>query len=152
MANPTEEAAAGELEITCIPWCAVFVDADSVGTIPPALTLPVLAGAHDIRLTNPEFPEFTTEVNVPAGQTEEVRVTLWSLVAKLDITVLPWAQIYVDDEYVGDTPLAESIILHPGMRKLVLKHPQLGEWETTLVVSEGELLKRSYNLRALVQQ
>lgn len=142
----------GTISVVCLPWCSIYVGADSVGFFPPAESLVLLAGTHDVRLRNPDFPDYTVEVDIGPGEHTELRASFWEIVGKLDLKVMPWAEVYLDDRYVGDTPLDNSLVISPGDHKITLKHPVLGDWKDTIHISAGESLKRSYNLHQLLDQ
>jgi serine/threonine protein kinase len=46
------------------PWGTVFVDGVQMGASPPLKNLNLTEGKHKIRVTNPGFPDFVSEVNV----------------------------------------------------------------------------------------
>ncbi len=55
------------LKLAIKPWGTVFVDGVQQGASPPLKHLSLAAGKHKIRVTNPGFPDFITEVE--AGKT-----------------------------------------------------------------------------------
>lgn len=61
-----QEQARIKLNITLAirPWGTVFVDGVQSGASPPLKVLSLTGGKHKIRVTNPGFPDFVTEVNV----------------------------------------------------------------------------------------
>ncbi len=46
------------------PWGTVFVDGVQIGASPPLKNLNLSEGRHKIRVTNPGFPDFVSEVNI----------------------------------------------------------------------------------------
>lgn len=141
--------ASGVLAIRVDPWAGVLVGEDSLGTArsTEALYAELPSGSHEVMLTNPDFPRLPREFQVREGDTTSVTVSLWSLVGRLDLHVSPWANVYVDGRFVGQTPLGAPIILLPGVRQLRLENPQLGVARTyTVTVSRGDVLEREYIL------
>ena len=92
------------------------------------------------------------EVVVEPEQDTEIRASFWDLVGRLDLTVVPWAEVYLDDNYIGDTPLEKALVMSPGSHEIMLNHPALGEWEYKISVSAGEVITRSYNLNEVLGQ
>jgi serine/threonine protein kinase len=52
------------LKVLIKPWGTVFVDGIQMGASPPLKSLSLSGGKHKIRVTNPGFPDFVTEVEV----------------------------------------------------------------------------------------
>ncbi|MET3138724.1 serine/threonine protein kinase [Undibacterium sp. GrIS 1.2] len=51
------------VKLTIKPWGTVFVDGVQNGASPPLKNLKLAKGIHKIRVTNPGFPDFVTEVD-----------------------------------------------------------------------------------------
>ncbi len=130
--------ASGHLTVAVEPWAEVFVDGRRLGTTPLNAPLTLAAGPHRIVLRNPEFPEFSTSVDVGAGAAERLAVSLWSLVGRISLEVSPWAEVSVDGRAVGTTPLRRALVLSPGAHTIRLSHPTLGVREESITVGAGE--------------
>jgi hypothetical protein len=66
----------GQLVVKVTPWAQVHVDGVHVGETPQVLTLP--AGAHQVRIHNPELGRTETRtVTISPGEREEIRLR-WS--------------------------------------------------------------------------
>jgi hypothetical protein len=50
------------------PWGTVYVDGKEKGVSPPLKRLTLPAGKHKIRVVNPNFPDYSVDVNVAAGK------------------------------------------------------------------------------------
>lgn len=148
--SESKEDAPGVLALRVLPWASVHVNGDSLGTSREAqpLYVEMSPGKHEVTLTNPEFPRVPREFLVAPGDTTTATVSLWSQVARLDLNVSPWADVYVDGEYKGQTPLSEPVVLLPGVRRLRLVNPELpdGTREYSLTVAKGDTLTREYIL------
>jgi len=65
---------------------------------------------------------------------------------RLKVVVEPWAHVYVNDKYVGQTPIA-ALSLPPGKHHVVLNSPKLKKkWTTQVVIrsSEDTLLRHTW--------
>jgi len=51
------------LKLAIKPWGTVFVDGVQQGASPPLKNISLTAGKHKIRVTNPGFPDFITEID-----------------------------------------------------------------------------------------
>jgi hypothetical protein len=59
---------------------------------------------------------------------------------------VPWAEVWIDGERVGDTPIG-NLQAKIGTREIVFKHPELGERRTTATVTLKEPVRISMDLR-----
>jgi hypothetical protein len=90
------------------------------------------AGRHDLVLSNPAFEfEATLSVQVAAGKTATPTVTIPT--GSLSINATPWADVQLDGQAVGTTPLA-NLSVPVGTHEIVFRHPQLGERRQTVTV------------------
>ncbi|AZP13589.1 serine/threonine-protein kinase [Undibacterium parvum] len=60
----TSAAARGEIKLAIKPWGMVYVDGEQSGVSPPLKKLSLSDGKHQIRISNPGFPDFSTELEV----------------------------------------------------------------------------------------
>jgi hypothetical protein len=90
------------------------------------------AGAHNLELVSEAF-EFRTTMRTlitPGGTaTETIAVPNGSL----SINALPWAEVYIDAEYAGITPLG-NLAVPIGAHDVLWRHPELGERRRTVSV------------------
>ena len=91
------------------------------------------AGEHEIELTN-EALGFSARrrVTVTPGRVAEVRLAPPE--GTVSINAVPWAEVWLDGERLGETPLA-NISRPIGTYNVVFRHPQFGERQTTVTVS-----------------
>ncbi|MFQ5709402.1 MAG: PEGA domain-containing protein, partial [bacterium] len=148
----TPPAARGFVRITCTPWAFVFVDGDSMGATPLKAALELTVGDHNLVLMNPEFPPYETVVTVQADQQSNREFSLWDKVGRLELSVSPWAVVYVDGDSLDTTPQRHPFILVPGKHRLSLRHPVLGQWSTEIEIAAGETSKLKFNLINLLSK
>ncbi len=142
----------GYLTIICTPWAAVFVNGDSLTTTPLRSPIKLPLGRHELILRNPQFPEFKQWIELSEENTT-IEISLWSLVGTLKLEVSPWAEVYVDGQYQDTVPpQRRPLILSPGQHVLMLKHPQLGAWETPIEIAAGKNLEMKFNLQTLLSK
>jgi hypothetical protein len=83
------------------------------------------AGTHNVVLANEEFEyRETVALTVTAGEVTRANVALPT--GYLSLNALPWADVWVDGNAVGTTPLANLSLLI-GSHEVLWKHPTLGE-------------------------
>ena len=128
----------GTLAVSVQPWARVRLGDRDLGATPvAAVSLP--AGEHVLTLVNPEFPPQTVRVRVAPGERTATTVSLWERVGRIDVEVVPWAEVSVDGE-VWDTvpPQDRPLILAPGDHVLRFTHSTLGTREVPIRVAAGE--------------
>jgi eukaryotic-like serine/threonine-protein kinase len=66
--------------------------------------------------------------------------------AKLRVLATPWAEIWIDGEYIETTPLAKAIPLKPGVHFVSFRHPNAKAEERKITVAKGELVTLDVSL------
>ena len=64
----------------------------------------------------------------------------------LHVNAQPWANVWVDGQRVGDTPLA-NVKVALGQHEIRFRHPSLGEQVRQVVVSVAEPARVSVNMK-----
>jgi hypothetical protein len=92
------------------------------------------AGTHTFNLRSEEL-EFNTSVpvRVTPGKTATAAVRVPT--GLLSVNALPWAEVLVDGQSVGTTPLG-NLVVPIGSREVVWRHPQFGERRRVVTVKE----------------
>jgi len=106
----------------------------------------VAVGRHELELVNEALGYRSTKtVDVGAGQVASVRPD-WPK-GTMALNALPWAEVSVDGERVGETPIG-SVSVPIGAHEIVFRHPDLGERRTTATVTTGAATRVSMDMRA----
>lgn len=88
-------------------------------------------GRHELRLANKELGYVATEtVEIQAG--EVTRLTLDPR-GTANINAAPWAEVWIDGEKAGETPLA-NVPIRLGIREIVFKNPQYPDRKLTVTI------------------
>jgi hypothetical protein len=85
------------------------------------------------------------EVAIRAGQTSTLRLDMPTGI--LALNAQPWAEVWIDGERVGETPIG-NLTRPIGPHEVVFKHPDLGEKKTTVIVTLKEPARVSVDLRS----
>jgi hypothetical protein len=93
------------------------------------------AGTHVIALENESvnFREVRT-VEVPANRAVALAVALPQ--GALNINAAPWAEVFVDNQRIGETPVSQ-LALPIGPHEILYRHPQFGDRRITVIVKVG---------------
>ncbi len=107
------------------------------------IMLPV--GRHDLELVNTSVGlRSKRSVQVAAGKVSTVSIDRPN--GTLAINAVPWAEVWVDGEKVGETPIGsfETLV---GAHNVVFRHPELGEHQQTVLVTVATPARISMDLR-----
>jgi len=134
--------AAGKTETLDIPvfsgWVAAFApivlsvaaDGKNIGSTEESrLLLP--PGRHLLTFSNKELGYTSTQtVEIEPGEVKTVNVEPRGTV---NLNAIPWAEVWLDGQKLGDTPLAGTSVLL-GLREFVFKNPQFGEKKVSATI------------------
>lgn len=136
--------APGWLSISAPLDLNVYEDGELLGTSKSARIM-LTAGRHELQLTADAAGFRTTrEVQVPVGKTVALEVTVPS--ARLNINALPWAEVLIDNQRIGETPLS-GVAVPIGTHLVTFRHPELGERTIEYLVTLQGPSRLSVDLR-----
>jgi hypothetical protein len=120
----------GGVKVTAPFELQVFENGKLLGVTAGPIAL--VEGPHSLDLVNDSL-EFKSHSNttVKPGQITSLSITVPQ--GKLSVNAVPWAEVLIDGNDMGQTPLA-NLPVAIGQHELVFRHPQLGEQKQTIVV------------------
>jgi hypothetical protein len=93
------------------------------------------AGVHQLDFINTAIGYRSRQtVTIKAGEIIPLKVQPPD--GRVSINAQPWAQVWIDGNPVGETPLA-NLTVSAGEHEIVFRHPQLGERRETTIVKSG---------------
>jgi hypothetical protein len=84
-------------------------------------------------------------VRVERGKTVSIAVALPN--NSLNINAVPWAEVWVDQKHLGETPLG-NISIPIGPHEVVFRHPEFGEKKISTVVKQGAPARVTADMRS----
>ena len=107
------------------------------------ILLPV--GSHTLEFVGESlgFRQSRT-ITVNAGQTNTLALTLPR--GTININAVPWAQVWLDGQPLGDTPIG-NVSWTIGVHEVVLRHPDLGERKVSATITTREPARVAVDLR-----
>ena len=90
-------------------------------------------GTHEIELVN-ERLAYREAITLEVGPGEVTTHSVELPAGRLSATAEPWAEVSIDGEVRGRTPLADLPVTI-GTRSIVFSHPELGERRETVTVT-----------------
>jgi len=138
MAAMPAGAAAGWVTMTS-PVDLQVREGGSLLGITSADRLMLPAGHHELVLSSaPLGFQTTLPVDVQAGRTISVAVRIPN--GSVSINALPWANVWLDGQSLGTTPLANMEVAL-GSHEVIWRHPQMGERRQTIIVTAKSPLR-----------
>lgn len=105
----------------------------------------VSAGRHDLEIVNDTLGYRSSRtVQVPPGKVAPIRIE-WPK-GTLAVNAVPWAEVWIDGERVGDTPIG-NLSLPIGPHELVFRHPEFGELRHAAIVTANAPARVSVDMR-----
>ena len=107
--------------------------------------LMMAAGRHEIEIKNePLGYRVARTIQVPAGKVAPVRIEFPN--GTIAINAIPWAEVLIDGEKVGETPIG-NLPVRIGPHEVVFRHPDLGEQRHAVTVTMSNPARLSVDMR-----
>jgi hypothetical protein len=101
-------------------------------------------GSHTLRLANKDLGYVGTEtVEIQPG--EVTKLTLDPR-GRANINAAPWAEVWIDGEKAGETPLA-NVAIRLGIREIVFKNPQFPEHKMSTTITGNTVANLTHDFR-----
>lgn len=102
------------------------------------------AGRHQLDFVNNALGYRSHQVvDIKAGQIVPMKIVPPD--GRVSVNAVPWAQVSIDGNAVGETPLA-NLPLAVGEHEITFRHPQLGEQTQKVIVKSSALTRVSATL------
>jgi hypothetical protein len=155
--SPAARAANGERAASAAPLATGWMSITSgipmqvldkgkvVGTSEMARIL-LPAGEHEFDLVNDGLGyRVTRKVEINAGHTTNVELTL--PMGSLSVNALPWAEVWIDGQRAGETPIGNFSIAI-GNHEVLFRHPDFGEQRRTVAVGAAAPARIGVDMKA----
>jgi hypothetical protein len=134
----------GWIAVTAPADVQVFENKRLIGTS-QSDRLMVSAGRHDIEIVNETLGYRTARtIQVTPGKVSAIKIDFPK--GTIALNAVPWAEVWVDGEKVGDTPIG-NLSLTIGPHEIVFRHPDLGEQRHAATVTVNSPARLSVDLR-----
>jgi hypothetical protein len=144
ISTQAEGIASGWLTVRGPVPVQIFENGALIGTSDTArLLLPV--GRHDLEFVNETFG-YRVRQTVQITARQAAALALEPMTGTLSVNAQPWAEVWVDGQRIGETPIG-NLSLPIGHHELVVRHPQLGERRQTVAVGANGPSRIGIDLR-----
>jgi hypothetical protein len=134
----------GWIVVTAPADVQVFENKRLIGTS-QSDRLMVTAGRHDVEIVNDTLGYRTARtIQVAPGKVSPIKIDFPK--GTIALNAVPWAEVWVDGEKVGDTPIG-NLSLTIGSHEIVFRHPDLGEQRHAATVTVNSPARLSVDLR-----
>jgi hypothetical protein len=134
----------GWIAVTAPADVQVFENKRLIGTS-QSDRLMVSAGRHDIEIVNETLGyRAARTVQVAPGKVTPIKIDFPK--GTIALNAVPWAEVWVDGEKVGDTPIG-NLSLTIGPHEIVFRHPELGEQRHAATITLNSPARLSVDLR-----
>ncbi len=144
MTAPTGSPLSGWVSVTAPVEMQLFEGGRLLGTSRSDRIM-VATGRHDIEIINETLAyRAIRTVQVAPGRMSSISIELPK--GTIALNAIPWADVWVDGERVGETPIG-NLPIAIGPHEIVFRHPELGEQRHAMTVTAGGPARLSVDLR-----
>lgn len=143
--KPAKVIEYGKLSVECLPWADVYINNKKIDTTPIDSLLTFTTGEYSIKLLHPDYPEYNGSVLIEKNKTTAVKIHLESLVGYFKCNVFPWGEIYVDNKFLGQTPLNNLFKLKKGNHQIEIKNPSFEDYKDSFNIKGLDTVEINFN-------
>ncbi|MCF8242226.1 MAG: protein kinase [Melioribacteraceae bacterium] len=147
--NSAEIIQYGYLQIESFPWTEVMINDSSYGITPFNDAFKLKTGNYDVTFKHPDFPDLEKSVSISADSISALNINMRSSFSYLDCKVFPWADVYLNEIYLGQTPFDKIKAVSPGTYTLKVKNPNFDDFTKEVVFNLNDTVKINLNLQSL---
>lgn len=136
----------GGIFISTYPWAKIYINGEYQETTPLKNPLQLEAGKYTLKLENPNFKSIEQEITVQPGTIDSANFNLEPLFGFLELQVIPWAEVYINDVYQETTPLSKPLSLRSGKHELKLVNPNFSTWTDSIEIKAGQTFTKQISL------
>ncbi len=135
----------GYVSIRCTPWAKIYIDSEYAGTTPIPGSLRIPVGEHTVTFNNPNFAPIVRTVNIQTNSLTSVETNFLSNSGYLLVSVDPWGDVYVDDQFRETTPSVQPIVVSAGLRRIRVHNPNFQDIVRTVSIPAGDTTRISFS-------
>jgi len=128
----------GFLSVASTPAAEVWVDGVYKGDAPVKLEL--RSGRHSVELRHPNYEPYQENLRITSGELSRRNVTMKKMQGSISLATQEGAELFVDGERYGMTPIMRPIVLDAGRHMLSLKKQGYFEWSSEVTIESKKTL------------
>jgi predicted Ser/Thr protein kinase len=138
----------GWLSVTTEPAADVYVDGRFIGDT-PRYRVELLSGSHTLECLSPNHEPYIEELNIATGELSSRNIVMAKLVGEISLSTIEGAEVYLDEVFVGSTPLREPIEVEAGRHQLTVKKAGYHVWNNSVAVDSRQTLTLKITLSTI---
>jgi hypothetical protein len=143
-AAPANAPAPGWISVSAPIDVQIFEDGRPIGTNLSDRIM-VSAGRHEIEIVNEAVGyRVSRSVQVTTGKVSAIKLDMPQ--GTLSLNAQPWAEVWVDGERIGETPIG-NLSVAIGSHSVLFRHPEFGERHQTALVTAKGPVRLSVDMR-----
>jgi hypothetical protein len=103
-----------------------------------------------VQLKHPDYPAIAKKIRISSNELQTFHVRLDTLFGYFNSLVHPWANVFIDDRLIGQTPLQRAIPLVPGKHRVRLENPEYSTIADTINITQNDTLIYRFNYNHLL--
>jgi serine/threonine protein kinase len=138
----------GKLYVECRPWAYIYLDESKIDSTP--LNTPIILSPrnYELKLINPDYPVYKRIVLIEADNLLEIKVDMDTLMGFLRCNVYPWAEVFVDNQGIGQTPFSKPVKLNAGDYLLTIRNPKYEDYEQHIRISKNDTFEFKFDFKS----
>jgi serine/threonine-protein kinase len=136
--KPEPVARVGYLSVSSTPAAEVWVDGTYKGDAPVKLEL--RSGRHSVELRHPNYESYQENLKITSGELSRRSVTMKKMQGSISLATQEGAELFIDGERFGMTPIMRPIVLDAGRHTLSLKKQGYFEWSSEVTIEAKKTL------------
>lgn len=108
----------------------------------------IILGFHQLKVQKTGYAAYQEKIEVKRGETTIKKIELVQIKGKLNIRVIPWGTIYIDNKLQKtSSDIKHEFELPVGKHVLRIVHPTLGKWQKEIRVAKLKItsIKLNFN-------
>ena len=122
------------------PGAEIYLSGKRMKGLTPYTIDKINSGQNTITIKKDGYADYTTNVEIVAGNTQNIDAVLKQLFGNVSILAVPWGNIYIDDQLVfKEAQFKKEMELGAGNHLLKIEHPTLGIYEKSVRVEPEKI-------------
>ena len=142
--EPAEES--GFVQISVDPPSEIVIDGRIRAVGEDLGSLELIAGPHEVVCRHEGYKDYTETIMIKRGELSRRSIALEEIMGCISVETPRGAQMFVDGDFKGTTPLGAPLSISPGTHEIELKKIGFRHWRNTVYVPPNETLRLNIGL------
>lgn len=130
----------GSFDIRCNVGTKVFIDGEEIITTPIDKPIRLEEGTHTLRLVHPEYPPYTTQIEIKPSEILPFRFNMDSTVGYISCDTRPSGKVFINNSLIGYSP-TRLVKVQPGGINVKLTKEGFKDIDTSFYVKAGDTIR-----------